>query len=82
MSMAVAVTDTGTVTLSIASYTAGHGGTTQGTLVCTTNPVNAVARVATFAGCKIHGSTGAGTYTLSAARSGLASATSSNVVIT
>jgi hypothetical protein len=78
----VVTTDTGTVTLSIASYTAGNGGTTQGTLVCTTNPVNAVAGVATFAGCQITGSTSAGTYTLSAARSGLASGTSSNVVIT
>jgi hypothetical protein len=34
--------------------------------VCTTNPITAVAGVATFAGCKINGSTGAGTYTLSA----------------
>ena len=78
----VVTTDTGAVTLSIASYTAGNGGITQGTLVCTTNPVNAAAGVATFAGCKINGVTSAGTYTLSAARSGLASATSSNVVIT
>ena len=78
----VVTTDTGSVTLSIASYTAGSGGITQGTLVCTTNPVNAAAGVATFAGCKINGVTSAGTYTLSAARSGLASATSSNVVIT
>jgi hypothetical protein len=52
------------------------------TLVCTSNPVNAVAGVATFAGCKINGVTGAGTYTLSAARSGLTSGTSSSVVIT
>jgi trimeric autotransporter adhesin len=78
----VVTTDTGTVTLSIASYVPGNGGTIQGTPVCTTNPVNAVAGVATFAGCKINGVTGAGTYTLSAARSGLASGISSNVVIT
>jgi hypothetical protein len=78
----VVTSDTGSVTLSIASYVPGNGGTIQGTLVCTTNPVNAVAGVATFAGCQITGSTSAGTYTLNAARSGLASGTSSSVVIT
>jgi trimeric autotransporter adhesin len=76
-------TDTGTVALTIASYTAGNGGTTQGTLACTpASPINAAAGVATFAGCKITGTGGAGTYTLSATRSGLATATSSNVTIT
>ena len=42
--MAVAVTDIGSVAICIASYTPGSGGTIQGTLVCTTNPINAVAR--------------------------------------
>ncbi len=73
--------DTGTVTLSIASYTAGNGGTTQGTLTCTNNTVNAVAGVASFLNCKITGPAAAGTYTLSAARTGLTSATSNNVSI-
>ena len=75
--------DNGAVALSIASYTAGNGGTTQGTLACTpASPINAVAGVATFAGCKISGTAGAGTYTLSATRTGLTAATSSNVIIT
>ena len=79
----VVTSDTGTVALSIGSYTAGNGGTTSGSLGCTpTSPVNAVAGVATFAGCNITGTAAAGTYTLSATRSGLTSGTSSNVVIT
>ena len=62
-------TDTGTVALSINSYSAGtSGGSAQGTLGCTANTVNAVAGVATFAGCQITGTRAAGTYTLSAAR--------------
>jgi len=78
----VVTTDTGTVSVSIATYAGGNGGNTQGTVACTTNPVNAVAGVATFAGCQINGTAAAGTYTLSAARGGLTSGTSSNVVIT
>ena len=75
-------TDNGTVALSINTYTAGNGGTTKGTLGCTNNTVTANAGVATFAACKITGTAGAGTYTLSAARTGLATANSSNVTIT
>jgi hypothetical protein len=78
----VETTDTGTVALAVGSYTAGNGGTTQGTLGCTANSVNAVAGVATFANCKITGTAGAGTYTLSATRTGLTSGTSSGVSIT
>jgi hypothetical protein len=70
------------VALAFASYTAGNGGTTQGTLGCDNNTLNAVAGVATFTGCDISGTAAAGTYTFSATRSGLTTATSSNVVIT
>ena len=48
------------------------------TLTCTTNPVNATAGVATFAGCQVNL---ANTYTLTAASSGLTSATSSAFTI-
>ena len=64
--------DNGTVALSIGTYAAGNGGTNQGTLGCTNTTVNAVAGVATFANCQITGTAGAGTYSLNAARSGLA----------
>ncbi len=73
--------DTGPVTLSIATYTAGNGGIAQGTLGCTNLTVNAVAGVATFAGCNITGTAAAGTYTLNAARTGLTTATSGNVSV-
>jgi hypothetical protein len=66
----------------IENWCAPSGDSATGTLTCTANPASAVAGVATFAGCQITGSTAAGTYTLSAARSRLASGTSSNVVIT
>ena len=75
-------TDNGTVALSVNTYAAGNGGTTKGTLGCTNNTVSANAGVASFAGCKITGTVGAGTYTLSATRTGLATANSSNVTIT
>ena len=78
----VVTTDNGAVALAIASYSAGNGGTTQGTFGCTANSVNAVAGVATFANCQITGTAGAGTYTLSATRTGLTSGTSSGVAIT
>ena len=58
------------VTLAIYAYTGG----TEGTLSCATNPVNASAGVATFAGCTITGGT-ATYYTLEATASGLATAT-------
>ena len=77
----VVTSDTGSVALAINSYTAGNGGTTQGTLACTANTVNAVAGVATFANCQITGTAAAGTYTLKATRSGLTTGTSNNVVI-
>ena len=48
------------------------------TLTCTTNPVNATAGVATFAGCQVNL---ANTYTLTAASTGLTSATSSAFTI-
>jgi hypothetical protein len=78
----VVTTDTGTVALSIGTYSAGNGGTTQGTLGCTNTTVNAVAGVATFANCQITGTKGAGTYNFNAARSGLTTGSSSNLTIT
>ena len=51
---------TDAVTLNITGYTAGGGGHTQGSLAGATNPVTAVAGVATFAGCQITGTGGRG----------------------
>src|SRR5205823_1998578 len=42
--------DSGNVTLTINSYSAGNGGSSQGSLSCTTNPLSASSGVATFAG--------------------------------
>ncbi len=78
----VVTSDTGNVTLAIATYTAGNGGTTSGALGCTATTVAAGAGVATFAGCQITGTAAAGTYTLSATRSGLTTGTSVGVSIT
>lgn len=47
-------------------------------LSCTTNPVSALAGVASFTGCKVNT---AGTYTLTATATGLTSATSSSFTI-
>jgi trimeric autotransporter adhesin len=73
----VVTSDTGTVTLAIAS---GPGGAS---LTCS-NPgfptIAAVAGVATFTNCQISG-TLIGTFTLQATRSGLTTATSNPVVI-
>lgn len=79
----VVTSDTGQVTLSITNYTAGNGGTTQGTLSCTQplNTTNAISGVATFTGCNITGNKGAGSYTLSATRALLQSGTA-NVTVT
>jgi hypothetical protein len=66
------VGNTSNVTLTIA--TGGAGG-----LACTTNPVAAVAGVATFAGCDINL---VGTYTLLASNAVQTDATSGSVVIT
>ena len=74
-------TDTGSVTLGIASYSTANSGTNQGTLACSNNTVNAVAGVATFANCKISGTAAAGTYVLGASRNGLSPDTSSNFSI-
>ena len=64
----VVTSDTGTVTLAIAS---GPGGPS---LSCS-NPgfptIAAVAGVATFTNCQISGTAAAGTYTLQATRGGL-----------
>jgi hypothetical protein len=74
----VVTSDTGTVTVAIAS---GPGG---GSLSCS-NPgfpsAAAVTGVATFTNCQISGTAAAGTYTLQATRSGLTTALSGNVVI-
>ena len=72
------------VTLGIATYAAGtSGGSTQGALGCTTNPVTTSASgVATFAGCQITGPAAAGTYSFSATSGAVTSANSSTVSIT
>lgn len=64
------------VTGSSASIMLTAGG---GTFACTTNPLSASSGVATFAGCKINEP---GSYTLTAASSGLTSATSSSLSVT
>ncbi len=74
-------TDSGNVTLGIASYSTANSGSNQGSLSCTSNTVSAVAGVATFANCKISGTAAAGTYVLNATRGGLSPGTSSNVSI-
>ena len=78
----VTVQDSGgnAVTTSTASVTLAIGENAGGTLGCTHTTVNAVAGVATFAGCEITGT--AGTYTLSATSPSLASGTSSDFTIT
>jgi hypothetical protein len=65
-------TSTSSVTLTLTTPGAA-------TLVCTTNPKAAVAGVATYAGCKVDK---IGTYTLTAAATGLTSATSSSFTVT
>ena len=67
------------VTTASAPITLAIGTNPGGTLACTTNPVTATSGVATFAGCGITGT--AGTYTLSAASTGLTSGTSGNITI-
>ena len=74
-------TDSNNVTLGIASYSTANSGTTQGTLACSNNTVSAVAGVASFTNCKISGTAAAGTYTLTATRSGLSPGTSSTLSI-
>ncbi|HEV3329142.1 MAG TPA: fibronectin type III domain-containing protein, partial [Acidimicrobiales bacterium] len=68
----VVTTSSAPVTLSIATGT--------GTLACTTNPVTSSSGVATFAGCAITLGT-PGSFTLSAASSGLSSATSASFTV-
>ena len=71
---------TSPVTLQVADYVAGNGGSTQGVITNCTNPVTPVGGVATFAGCQITGSAAAGTYTFKAAGGGLTSANSTGTV--
>ena len=68
-----------TVTSSSASVTLTVTPPGGPTLTCNANPINAVAGVATFAGC---GLDAAGTYTLTASASGLTSAVSASITIT
>ncbi len=78
---AVSVEDAGgnVVTNATNQITLALGTNPGGTLACTPNPLNANAGVASFAGCKITGK--AGTYTLTAAATGLAGATSNTFTI-
>lgn len=70
-------TASGDITLSIASGPAG------GVLTCTSGlTVSTVSGVASFAGCQITGTAGAGTYTIVATSPGLTSATSASFTIT
>ena len=71
------------VTLAINTYAAGGGGSTQGTLGCTTNPVTtSAAGTATFAGCSITGNAAAGTYTFKATAGALSATAAGSVTIT
>ena len=63
------------------SLTIGTQPGTGATLGCTTNPINANAGVATFAGCEIAGKAGT-TYTLTASSPSLANGTSAAFSIT
>jgi hypothetical protein len=71
----IVTSDSGSVTLSVTAYASGNGGTAQGVVGCSPTTMNAAAGVASFAGCQITGTGGAGAYTLSASRTGLTSAT-------
>ncbi len=55
-------------------------GPTNNGFSCTTNPLSTTSGVATFAGCKIGGTSG--TYTITAAASGFPTITSNNISIT
>jgi len=68
-----------TVTSSNASVTLTVTPPGGPTLTCNANPINAVAGVATFAGCSLDAG---GTYTLTASASGLTSAVSTSITIT
>jgi hypothetical protein len=75
------VNSSAAVTLGISSYTAGGGGSTQGSITgCGANPVTASGGVATFSGCTITGSAAAGTYVLKATSVGLTTAVATNSV--
>ena len=77
----VSVEDSGGNTVSsTASIKLTVDETAGGSLACTTNPKNAVAGVATFAGCNITGTAGA--YSIAASSSGLTTATSNIFTIT
>jgi hypothetical protein len=77
----VTVQDAGgnTVTSSSTSVTLSITSAGGAILTCTANPLNAVAGVATFAGCDINKT---GTYTLTAASSGLTNGVSTSFTIT
>jgi signal peptidase I len=77
----VTVQDAGgnTVTTSTASVDLSITTPAGATLTCTDDPRNAVSGVATFAGCRVNKT---GTYTLTAASSGLTSAASASFTIT
>jgi len=78
----VVTSDASNVVLAISSYSASNGGTTQGTLACTGGLTKAAASgVATFAGCNITGTAGAGSYVLSATDGILTSTTTSAVSV-
>jgi hypothetical protein len=77
----VVTTDTGTVALSVGSYTPSNGGSTQGTLGCSNTTVSAVAGVATFSNCQISGTAAAGTYSLNAAQASVPTGASSTFTI-
>jgi len=67
-----------TVTTSTASVTLTITTPAGATLTCTANPKNAVAGVDTFTGCSINNP---GTYTLTAASSGLTNAVTNSFTI-
>jgi hypothetical protein len=81
---AVSVEDSGgnvvTGSTSVVTLAIGSQPGSGAALSCAANPVTASAGVASFAGCKISGQ--AGSYTLKAAGSGLASATSAGFAVT
>ncbi|SOD73895.1 hypothetical protein SAMN05892883_3090 [Jatrophihabitans sp. GAS493] len=77
----VTIQDAGgnSVTTSAAGVTLALTTPAGATLTCAANPLNATAGVATFTGCRVDK---AGTYTLTAASTGLTAATSSSLTVT
>jgi hypothetical protein len=69
------------ITLSVKTYAAGNGGSSSGAISGCTNPLTPTNGIASFSGCTIAGTAGAGTYTLQAGSGGFSVTAGTNVTI-